>query len=113
MNMKKIKIKIWIEDDEKIFGKGNYELLKAIEECGSIKQAAKKLNMSYKKAWLKKEQTQDFLGGEIFISKKGASLDSGTKLSPRAKGFLDFYTELEKELEENANIKFKEKKENE
>lgn len=37
--------------DEKLFGPGKLELLQFIQETGSISQAAKKMGLSYKKAW--------------------------------------------------------------
>ena len=47
-----IKSKIWIESNGKILlGEGRVQLLKAIKETGSLSKAAKKLKMSYKKAW--------------------------------------------------------------
>ena len=48
----KVKSRIWIETENGMFlGFGRVKLLKAIEELGSLSKAAKKLNMSYKKAW--------------------------------------------------------------
>ena len=47
-----IKSRIWIEANGKtLLGEGRVALLKAIEETGSLSQAARSLNMSYKKAW--------------------------------------------------------------
>ena len=48
----KVGTKIWLEiDDQQVMGTGRYKLLKAIGEFGSISEAAKSMNMSYKKAW--------------------------------------------------------------
>ena len=48
----KIKSRIWIEADGNILlGEGRVNLLKAIDEEGSLTKAAKSLGMSYKKAW--------------------------------------------------------------
>ena len=47
-----IKGSLWIEcDGERFFGPGPAELLERINETGSINQAAKQMQMSYKKAW--------------------------------------------------------------
>ena len=48
-----IKIKVWIEDENKnlIFGSGKTEILRQIEQTGSISEAAKKVGMNYKKAF--------------------------------------------------------------
>jgi molybdate transport system regulatory protein len=43
---------LWIEfENERFFGPGRAELLEKIDATGSITQAAKEMNMSYKKAW--------------------------------------------------------------
>ncbi|MCQ0111281.1 winged helix-turn-helix domain-containing protein [Zhouia amylolytica] len=48
----KIKSRIWIEvDDQVLLGHGRVELLKAINNCGSLSKGARSLDMSYKKAW--------------------------------------------------------------
>ncbi|WP_239540737.1 winged helix-turn-helix domain-containing protein [Spongiivirga citrea] len=45
-----IKSRIWIEaGDNVLLGEGRVVLLKAIDEQGSLSQAAKSINMSYKK----------------------------------------------------------------
>ena len=48
----KIGNKIWFEvDGQQVMGAGRYSLLKAVDELGSISEASKSMNMSYKKAW--------------------------------------------------------------
>jgi molybdate transport system regulatory protein len=43
---------MWIAcDGERFFGPGPVELLELIEDTGSISQAARQMQMSYKKAW--------------------------------------------------------------
>ncbi|MGC9258095.1 winged helix-turn-helix domain-containing protein, partial [Desulfurella sp.] len=52
MEEKKVLGRIWIDIDNKNFlGKGKVELLKKIDEYGSISKAAKDMKMSYKAAW--------------------------------------------------------------
>ena len=48
----KIKSKIWIEVDDKVFlGAGRIKLLKSLNITKSLSKSAKELGMSYKKAW--------------------------------------------------------------
>lgn len=50
--MYKIKSRIWIEVDDKVFlGEGRIKLLKSIKVTKSLSMSAKELGMSYKKAW--------------------------------------------------------------
>jgi molybdate transport system regulatory protein len=47
-----IKGRLWVETDQgKVLGPGRIELLERINECGSLRQAALQMEMSYKKAW--------------------------------------------------------------
>lgn len=47
-----IKNRIWIDGDDGTFlGNGRIQLLEKIAETGSIKDAARDLKMSYRKAW--------------------------------------------------------------
>lgn len=47
-----IKGKIWVETEKgKLLGPGRIELLERINACGSLRQAALQMEMSYKKAW--------------------------------------------------------------
>lgn len=79
------------EGDEKFFGNGPYSLLKAIEKEGSLRAAAKAMNLSYSKAINmihKAEEILDFPLTEKSIGGKGGG---GSKLTPEAKEFLKKY----------------------
>jgi molybdate transport system regulatory protein len=52
MKNKEIRLRCWVNiDGEKFFGPGPAELLKLIDDTGSIAEAARAMGMSYKKAW--------------------------------------------------------------
>ncbi len=52
MKEHKLKLQIRILSEQNIaFGPGKADLLEAIERTGSISQAAKSMNMSYRRAW--------------------------------------------------------------
>ncbi len=85
------KSKIWIEaQHEVVFGGGRDLLLHAIEETGSIRQAATKLNMSYRAAWGKIKATEERLG-IIMLEKHAGGHRSGAELTPEAKELLKAY----------------------
>ena len=51
-NSLEIRSKFWIEvHGEPLFGQGRMVLLEAIDQLGSINQAAQTMNLSYRKAW--------------------------------------------------------------
>lgn len=50
--LKEIRFRCWISvEGEKFFGPGRMELLGHIHSEGSLSRAARKMGMSYKKAW--------------------------------------------------------------
>ncbi len=107
MKEKKIRLRCWIEiDGKKFFGPGPAELLRLIEEEGSIAKAAKKMGMSYKKAW---DMINDLntRGHEPYvISRKGGSKGGGAQLTATGKQVVVEYHKLTSKLEatiENTN----------
>jgi molybdate transport repressor ModE-like protein len=105
-----LKTKSWIENDagELLFGKGKTEVLELIEQEGSIAKAAEKLGMNYKKAWTHVKILQKNLDDVLVESQKGGGEQGGSKLTPKADEFINSYKQLQKEIEEYANERFKE-----
>jgi molybdate transport system regulatory protein len=93
----KIKCKVWLEKDgEVILGRGREDLLKAIEECGSLYGAAKKLNMSYRAAWGKIRITEQRLGVKLVSTQKGSK---GMKLTSYALALIQVFHECEDDID--------------
>lgn len=94
----KVRVKVWLEEDgQLIFGKGKLDLLSAIVQTGSISQGAKKLKMSYRRAWSYLCAIEKRLGQPLLIRKKGGSDGGGTVLTPYAKELLEKFYRLDKE----------------
>lgn len=92
-----IKHKIWIERNGRvIFGHGRRALLRAIDECGSLNSAAKRLNMSYRAAWGRLKASEERLG--IKLTEVDAS-SGKMRMTDEAKDLLRKFEELEKETE--------------
>ena len=105
-----IKTKSWMENQNKelLFGKGKTEILEYIDEFGSIAKAAEKLGMSYKKAWSHVQVLQKNLDDVLVETQKGAGKQGGTVLTPKAHEYITKYRQLQDEIEEFANRRFKE-----
>jgi molybdate transport system regulatory protein len=105
--MIKVKSKIWLEKDgELVFGEGRYELLKALDETGSIRSAAEKLDMPYKKAWSYLSVIEKRLNIK-FIDKKRGGVDGGNSvLTKEGKEFLKKYEEFKDGLKIYIENKF-------
>ena len=91
----KLRSSYWIvdEDGNIIIGKGRAEILRNIEETGSINQAAKVMKMSYKGVWSKIKATEKHLKHPIVH----ADRKEGSRLTRQGKDLLERYKLLEKE----------------
>ncbi|WP_258098544.1 winged helix-turn-helix domain-containing protein [Marinoscillum pacificum] len=93
--MKELRFRCWVDDEgEKFFGPGPAQLLAYIDEEGSLAKAAKKMNMSYKKAW-DLVSTLNAKGSEPYvISQKGGQKGGGAELTQKGKDVLKAYQNL-------------------
>ena len=81
-------------DGTRFFGPGPVELLQRIEETGSINQAAKKMGMSYKKAWEMVNRLNEIVGSPLVITATGGEKGGGSSLSTEAKQLIEYYQSL-------------------
>ena len=102
-----IKVKTWIEDEKQnlIFGGGKTQILKYIDETGSILAASKILGMNYKKAWSHIKILQEYIEDELVIVQKGRN-NGGTTLTPKAKEIIKNYQILQDEINIYAQERF-------
>lgn len=104
-----IKSKVWLEKDgELVFGTGKLLILKAISETGSINQAAKKLKMSYRHAWSYIRSAEKRIGQPLLLKVKGGKDGGGALLTDYAKNLIAKFEQLEDEVKEFTNKRYKE-----
>lgn len=106
----RLKTKTWIEDadGQLLFGKGKTEVLELIEQTGSISGASKELGMNYKKTWNHIKILEKNFKDCMVQSKQGGSGSGGSVLTDEAKQTIKKYRQLQNEIEEFANKRFKE-----
>jgi molybdate transport system regulatory protein len=76
-----IHLKLWLQrENEVLLGLGRAQLLKKVEELGSLKKAAEELGMSYRAAWGRMKRTEKAMGF-VMLEAAGAKRD-GCRLSP-------------------------------
>jgi molybdate transport system regulatory protein len=78
-------------------GPGKVELLKAIQETGSIRQAAADLEMSYMRAWLLIRTMNRCFNEPLVEVARGGSAHGGAKLTSIGLAALKLYEQLEME----------------
>ena len=90
-----IKGSLWIEcDDERFFGPGPVELLERINETGSINQAAKQMQMSYKKAWEIINRLNTDAAKPFVVTQTGGTSGGGSLITDEAKAMSTWYHQL-------------------
>jgi molybdate transport system regulatory protein len=91
----KLRSSQWIVDEHNniIIGNGRAEILKNIEQTGSINQTAKVMKMSYKAVWSKIKATEKHLDTRIVHTDR----KEGSRLSREGKELLEKYRRLKKE----------------
>lgn len=103
-----IRSKLWIEiDGEPVFGRGRRFLLQAIDRYGSINQAAKEINISYRKAWSYIKAMEERLGIALVERHAGGKNGGGATLTEDAKEFLKRYEQMEEGVREIVDERFR------
>lgn len=103
-----VKSKVWLEKKGKLFfGTGRLMLLKAVKESGSINKAARKMNMSYRRAWSQISSAEDSLGMPLLIKNKGGKDGGGAILTDFAKELLKKFEKLEQQVRLFTNKRYR------
>lgn len=104
-----IRSKLWIEvDGRPVFGRGRGFLLQAVDKYGSINQAAKEVNISYRKAWGYIKAMEERLGIRLVDRQAGGRNGGGAVLTDEAREFMRKYELMEEGIKEIVDEKFKE-----
>ncbi|MFO7991089.1 MAG: NUDIX domain-containing protein [Thermoplasmata archaeon] len=83
-----------MKGDEFVIGEGRAELLKLIDEKGSISGAAKEMEMSYRYAWGIVKEIEKVVGDKVIITSRGGEDKGGSRLSDKGKHILEEYEKL-------------------
>jgi molybdate transport system regulatory protein len=90
----------WVEAELRLVGMLDSRmigLLKAIDQCGSINQAAKQTGLSYKGAWQIIERANNLAPKVLISTATGGSKGGGTCLTAAGQGLLKLFTRLEQQ----------------
>ena len=94
---------IRIESEEgRFLGPGRIELLEQIMATGSISQAAKKMNMSYKKAWDMIQSMNSLTTKPIVITQTGGEKGGGTQVSSEGKELIVAFRKLQSDFQQSC-----------
>jgi molybdate transport system regulatory protein len=75
--------KIWLatSDDAGILGDGKWQILRAIEETGSLMGACTKLNLTYRRTWGDLKKIEQMLGFPLLEKSRGGAEGGSSMLS--------------------------------
>ncbi len=100
------KVYLLNDNGDKFMGIGVLWLLEAIAESASLRQAAKKMNLSYSKAYSMLSQLEKSLKREVVQRKKGGQLREGLELTPFAFEFMALYKDFHENIKKETKKVF-------
>ena len=97
--------RLWLEGEEGTFlGFGRVVLLERIREYGSLAQAARSMEMSYKHAWDLLASMNRQAGGKLVETSRGGKSGGGARLTPADERaiavFWEYHARFQAVLEE-------------
>ncbi|PLX22091.1 MAG: hypothetical protein C0597_02840 [Marinilabiliales bacterium] len=97
-----LKFNVWLENTggESILGNGKFELIEGIDQLGSLKAAADKLGISYRKAWGMIRDAEEKLGFCLTEKHRGGQHGGNSVLTEEGKELIEAYKELLIEFDE-------------
>jgi len=103
-----VRSKVWLEvQGRPVLGPGRREILLAVDQEGSISQAARRLKMTFRKAWAQIKAMEEQLGLSLLEKQTGGKGGGGARLTPEARDLLSKYERLAGGFEEEVNEKFR------
>lgn len=100
------RVQLSLACEEIFFDPVTARFLMVTDHTGSMQTACRQMNMSYTKGWKLLKAAEKQLGYPLLITQSGGADGGSSRLSPRARTFLDRYQGLEKELNETAGKLF-------
>lgn len=93
--------KIWLSDnhDNGILGDGKWQILKLIEEKGSLKAACDELGWTYRRTWGNLKKIEKFFGYPLLEKHRGGSDGGSTALTPEGKKLVAAFDKLHSNID--------------
>ena len=99
----------WIEQDgEVVLSRWRVDLLRAIDETGSINAAAEKMKVSYHRAWEKLHEMESRLGVTLVDTQTGGVHGGGARLTAQAREYIAHFDQFCEGMDELVARRFDE-----
>jgi molybdate transport system regulatory protein len=83
-------------DPENRIGPGKFELLRQIEQTGSISAAGRAMNMSYRRAWLLVDAMNRTFHTPVVATRFGGAATGRARLTPLGQEIVRLYGEIDR-----------------
>ncbi len=103
----KLRSKLWLENNGKVFGDGPAELLQKVDRMGSLRKAAADMKMSYRQAWDLIRMLEENLGFPLMERQAGGSRGGGSSLTDEGRSLLFSYIQFRREASKCLDDLFK------
>lgn len=100
-------IRLRLENVDSFFGPGIEQILRLVDETGSLQMAADQMGMSYSKAWKIIRRAERELGFRLMDRRVGGAGGGSSRLTEKGMEFLNRYTGFRRELCGYADELFK------
>ena len=94
--MARIKLAVYLGEEEHKLGPGKVRLLEAIEDLGSISAAARSMGMAYRHAWELVDDLNRCFTTPIVAVSIGGREGGGAKLTPWGRELIERFHSMEK-----------------
>jgi molybdate transport system regulatory protein len=102
----RLSIRIDLTNGDRI-GPGKIALLEAIKTSGSISAAARRIDMSYRRAWLLVEEINAALKAPAVAAATGGKRGGGATITPVGEEVITLYRAIERSAHESATKEFR------
>lgn len=98
---------LWIEQDgEVVLSRWRVDLLRAIDQTGSINAAAEKMMVSYHRAWEKLHEMETRLGVTLVETQTGGVHGGGARLTAAAREYITHFDQFCEGMDELVARRF-------
>lgn len=105
--MWRIRSKVWLEVDGKpIIGEGRWNILRAIEQSGSIVGASRVTGISYRRIWGAIQDMEQAVGHRLVLTQRGGSKGGGTELTLSARDLMKRFQKSQKGIRDKVDSRF-------
>jgi len=103
----KPRAKLWFEDDGAlVLSEYRVKLLRQIDECGSIAEAAKVMHLSYRRAWGKVREIEENLNTQLVESVKGGPVGGASRLTDEGRRMVQRFERYRAAMELHAEREY-------